>query len=145
MSGWQPPSDQPSGWQPPAQPPQSPPPQSGPPGSWPPQQQAPWGPAPPTNGKATTSLVLGICGVLLCPLILSIPALVLGYQARREIDASQGASGGRGQAVAGIVLGWIGLVFGLLLLAFFIFALAVDPTWLEDGSSFEVGPDDQVD
>ena len=140
---WQPPSDQPSGWQPPAGEPTPPPP-----GSWPPpqqQQQPPWGPGPPTNSKATTSLVLGICGVLLCPLILSVPALVLGYQARSEIDRSNGASGGRGLAVAGIVLGWIGLVFGLLLLAFFVFALAIDPTWLEDDSSFQIGPGDQVD
>jgi Domain of unknown function (DUF4190) len=129
MSGWQPPSDQPSGWQPP--------------GTWPPPQ-APWGPAPPTNGKATTSLVLGICGIVLCPFVLSIPALVLGYQARREIDRSHGATGGRGLAVAGIVLGWIGLVFGLLIIAFFVFAIAVDPSWLED-SNFEVGPGDQID
>ena len=137
---WQPPSDQPSGWQPP-QPQQ--PQQPGGPGSWPPPQ-APWGPAPPTNGKATTSLVLGICGVLLCPLVLSIPALVLAYQARREIDTSNGASGGRGMAVAGIVLGWVGLVFGLLILAFFVFALAIDPDAFDDGSGFDVGPGDQV-
>jgi Domain of unknown function (DUF4190) len=138
---WQPPSDQPSGWQPPAPPPG----QQPPPGSWPPPQ-APWGPAPPTNGKATTSLVLGICGIVLCPIVLSVPALVLGYQARREIDQSNGASGGRGMAVAGIVLGWIGLVIGILIVAFFAFAIAVEPDWLEDGSGgFEIGPGDQVD
>ena len=98
--------------------------------NWPPPQ-APWGPAPPTHSKATTSLVLGICGVALMPLILSIPALVLGYQARREIDASGGAWGGRGQAIAGIVLGWIGLVLGIAIVAFFVFALAIDPDFLE--------------
>src|SRR5215216_1576465 len=133
MSGWQPPSDQPSGWQPPEPPP--PPPQQQP-GAWPPTQ-APWGPAPPTNGKATTSLVLGICGIVLCPLVLSIPALVLGYQSRREIDRSNGATGGRGMAVAGLVL-------GLLMLAFFVYAIAVHPDWLDDGNGFDVGPQDQV-
>ena len=137
---WQPPSDEPSGWQPP-----QPPPQQQQPGTWPPPHQAPWGPSPPTNGKATTSLVLGICGILLCPLVLSVPALVLGYQARREIDQAPGASGGRGMAVAGIVLGWIGLVLGLLIIAFFAFAIAVEPSWLDDSSDFQVGPGDQVD
>jgi hypothetical protein len=139
---WQPPSDQPSGWEGP-QPPQQPQNPQQPQGQWPPPYGYP--PSPPTNGKATTSLVLGICGILLCPLVLSIPALVLGYQARSEIDASGGASGGRGMAVAGIVLGWIGLVFGLLIIAFFVIAIAVDPTWLEDDSSFQIGPYDQVD
>jgi uncharacterized protein DUF4190 len=137
---WQPPSEQPSGWQPPESP-------QG--GTWPPPQQQhqppPWGPSPPTNSKATTSLVLGICGVLLCPLVLSVPALVFGYQARREIDSGTGAAGGRGMAIAGIVLGWIGLIFGLLLLVFFVFALAVDPNWLNDDNGFTVGPNDQVD
>ena len=36
----------------------------------------------PTNGKATGALVLGICGLVVCPLICSIVAVVLGYQAR---------------------------------------------------------------
>jgi drug/metabolite transporter (DMT)-like permease len=143
---WQPPSDRPSGWEPPGQPPQQHQPQQQwqqhPQGGWPPVGG--FQPAPPTNGKATTSLVLGICGILLCPLVLSIPALVIGYKARREIDRSSGATGGRGLAVAGIVLGWIGLVFGLLILAFFIFAIAIDPTWLENGD-FQVGPGDQID
>jgi hypothetical protein len=111
--------------------------------SWPPPQ-APWGPAPPTHGKATTSLVLGICGIALMPLILSIPALVIGYQARREIDASDGAYGGRGQAVAGIVLGWVGVLLGLAIVAFFVFVLAIDTDFLDDDSGFQVGPGDQV-
>ncbi|MBP8182051.1 MAG: DUF4190 domain-containing protein, partial [Acidimicrobiia bacterium] len=32
----------------------------------------------------------------------------LGYAARRQIFASNGAEGGDGLALAGIVLGWIG-------------------------------------
>ena len=115
-------------------------------GNWPPPPapgQPPWGPAPPANGKATTALVLGICGIALCPLILSIPALVLGYQARGEIDRSGGTQGGRGQAIAGIVMGWIGLVLGLLILAFFVFVLAIDPDFL-DSNDFEVGPNDTI-
>jgi hypothetical protein len=77
-----------------------------------------------TNGKATTSLVLGIVGIVVCPIICSIPALVLGYQARTEIDDSHGRQTGRGNAVAGIVLGWIGVaLYGVLFVIFLIAAL----------------------
>jgi hypothetical protein len=51
--------------------------------------------------------VLGIAGIFLG--ILSVVAVALGYAARRQIDASGGTQGGRGMAVAGIVLGWIGV------------------------------------
>ena len=41
-----------------------------------------------------------------------------GYAARRQIEASNGRQGGDGLAIAGIVLGWVGvgtfLYFGLL-------------------------------
>jgi hypothetical protein len=73
-----------------------------------------------TSGKATASLVLGICGLVVCPLICSILALVFGYQGRAEIDKSGGRIGGRGNATAGIVLGWIGLVIGVLLIVLVI-------------------------
>lgn len=61
---------------------------------------------PTTNGFAVASLVLGIAGFAIC-LIGAILALVFGYKARREIDASNGTQTGRGMAVAGIVLGWV--------------------------------------
>ena len=133
---WQPPSDQPSGWEPP--PGQQPPPGPQPPasGNWPPIGPGPgsgpqWGSPPPKdNGKAIAALILGIAGIVVCPLICSVIALVLGYQARSEIDRSNGAIGGRGMAVAGIVLGWIGLAFGILLALFFGAAIV---TGLENG------------
>jgi hypothetical protein len=69
-----------------------------------------WGQQPPgQSGKATAALVLGICGLLICPLICSVLALVFGYQSRNEIDASGGMIGGRGMAKAGIILGWVGI------------------------------------
>ena len=94
------------------------------PGGPPAPGQAPWGEPqwgqpqtpPESNGKAVTALVLGICGLLICPVILSIPALILGYQAKGEIDRSGGRQSGRGMAVAGIVMGWVGAVFGALIL-----------------------------
>jgi len=71
-----------------------------------------------TNGLAIASLVLGIVWIYG---IGSILALVFGYQAKKQIDASGGRESGRGMAIAGIVLGWIGV--GLLVLVI-IFAVA---------------------
>ena len=69
---------------------------------------------PTSSGKATAALVLGILGLVFCPLICSVLALVFGYQGRGEIDASGGRLTGRGNATAGIVLGWIGVVIWAL-------------------------------
>ncbi|MEU9316779.1 DUF4190 domain-containing protein [Streptomyces sp. NPDC048295] len=70
------------------------------------------GGAPLPSGKATASMVLGILGLVLIPIILPIIALCLGISAKRMADRGQG--GGRGQAVAGIVMGWVGVAFALL-------------------------------
>ncbi|MBV9832314.1 MAG: DUF4190 domain-containing protein [Marmoricola sp.] len=59
-------------------------------------------------------MILGIVGVVCCGFIAGIPALILGKQAQREIDASGGAQSGRGMATAGFVLGIISCVFGVL-------------------------------
>lgn len=64
------------------------------------------------NSTATAALVFGILGLLIG--IFSVPALVLGYSARGQIDRSGGVQGGRGLAIAGIVLGWIGAVFWVI-------------------------------
>jgi hypothetical protein len=61
---------------------------------------------PKTNGLAVASLVLGIIWIYW---IGSILALIFGYNAKGQIDRSNGMQGGRGLAVAGIVLGWAGV------------------------------------
>ena len=73
-------------------------------------------PAPNASG-AVASLVLGILGLIFCPLCAPI-AWGLGRGAEREIDASGGALGGRGLATAGKIIGIIGttlLGLGILL------------------------------
>jgi uncharacterized membrane protein len=67
------------------------------------------------NGKAVASLVLGIFGLVSCPIISSIIGLILGYQARREIAASGGWQTGESLAKAGIIIGWIGIAIYVLL------------------------------
>lgn len=76
-----------------------------------------------TNGKAVAAMVLGIVWIYW---IGSVLALVFGYIARREIDESGGTQSGRGMAVAGIVLGWVGIGFLLLFLLFALLAALVD-------------------
>jgi len=75
---------------------------------------------PRTNGKAVASLVLGIVWFWG---ITSILAIVFGSMARREIEESGGTQDGRGLAIAGIVLGWVGV--GLLVVVVVVIALAI--------------------
>ena len=82
-----------------------------------------------SSGKSTAALVLGILGLVFCPLVCSLLALVFGYQSRNEIDGSGGRISGRGSATAGIVLGWIGVVIcALFLILIVIGVLAGDST-----------------
>jgi hypothetical protein len=65
--------------------------------------------SPPNSTMAIVSLVAGILGLTILPLIGGIVALYTGYSARREIEESYGELGGEGYATAGIVMGWISL------------------------------------
>lgn len=69
-----------------------------------------------TDGGAIVSLVLGILGIFPFPLVLSIVALILGRRARARI-ARDPSLDGAGLARAGIVLGWIGIVVGVVTFA----------------------------
>lgn len=65
-------------------------------------------------------MILGIVGMVLCCLFAGIPAIVLGHQAKREIDAAPGVQEGRGMATAGFVLGIISTVGSVLYIAVMI-------------------------
>jgi len=64
---------------------------------------------------AIASLVLVIVGIFGL-FIVSIVAVVLGYVARREMRGDP-ALAGRGYATAGVVLGWIGIVLPIVVIA----------------------------
>jgi hypothetical protein len=70
-----------------------------------------------TPGNAVAALVLGILGLVLCPIICSVLAIIFGQQARQEIERDPSLTGG-GLATAGFVMGIVGLALygGLLLL-----------------------------
>src|SRR3954451_3657750 len=98
------------------------------PGDGPPQGPYPPIAYAPDHPKATTSLVLGILGIVICNVVAPF-AWKIGRDTVREIDASQGRLGGRGSAQAGYVLGVIGtaiLAVGVLFAVLFL-ALAIVP------------------
>jgi hypothetical protein len=77
-----------------------------------------------TSGAAIASLVLGIIGLTVFPLIPSILALVFASRARGEMRAEPTVTG-EGLATAGVILGWIGVALSVLGLFFFVVTLAV--------------------
>jgi uncharacterized membrane protein len=62
------------------------------------------------------SFILGLVGWPACG-IGSIVAVVLGFVARSQIRASGGRQGGDGMALAGIILGFLGIT---LIVVFFV-------------------------
>ncbi len=60
-----------------------------------------------TDGKATTSLVLGILSVTCLGILAGIPAIILGHISRSNIRDSRGQLKGDGLALAGLVMGYI--------------------------------------
>lgn len=88
-----------------------------------PQQPAgpggvPWGP-PPDHPQAVTVLILGALGMMLCQLIAPI-AWVMGGRVRKEIDAANGALGGRQLATVGWVLGIVGTCLMVAMVVFLV-------------------------
>jgi hypothetical protein len=78
----------------------------------------------PDHPRATTALVLGILGIVLCS-IASPFAWRIGKQTVREIDDSHGQLGGRGAAQAGYVMGIIGTVLLALYVLFIVGVLGL--------------------
>lgn len=70
--------------------------------------QVAFGLPPETSGKAIFSL---ICGILFIILPFSVVAVIFGYIALSEIRKSPGRLKGRGMAITGIVLGYVGVLF----------------------------------
>jgi cyclophilin family peptidyl-prolyl cis-trans isomerase len=87
-------------------------PPAGPPPGWSPPPAA-----PATNGNAVASLVVGVLSIVSCP-ILGVVGLVLGFRARRQIREANGAEGGDGLAVGGLITSALGIVVsGIVLVA----------------------------
>lgn len=85
-----------------------------------------YGVAPTKNGLGVWSLVLGIASVVLCCLALGLPlgavAIVLGVKARRA--TAQGLATNGGMALAGLILGVVGVLASLYMIVSFGLAMA---------------------
>ena len=68
-----------------------------------------------TSGFAVASLALGIAGLLICPFLGCVLAVIFGFLARSEIKGSGGGIKGSGLATAGLTLGIIGIVMTLII------------------------------
>ncbi|WP_329455376.1 DUF4190 domain-containing protein [Streptomyces sp. NBC_01497] len=99
----------------------------------------------PSNGMGTAAMVLGIVSVVgfcmygIVGLITGILAIVFAVKGRRKAD--NGEATNRGAATAGLILGWIGAVLGLLVMAAIIVAIIVGvheskDTPFDDGDPF---------
>ena len=91
---------------------------------------SPYGVAPAQHPRAVPAMVLGIVGIVLaasCGVggFVGIAGIVLGRQARTEIDAEPGRYAGRSQAVAGIVTGAIGTALAVLITILLVVVFAV--------------------
>jgi hypothetical protein len=91
-------------------------------------------PRSPQNAPgAVAALVLGILGILICPLLGPF-AWVYGRKGEQAVDASGGALAGRGLATTGKVLGIVATLLIVLLLVALLFLVAGDTS-----STTEVG------
>ncbi len=115
--------------------------------SYPPPPGQPYGYPPPlvvpTSGKATASLVMGLVSLVLCGLLLGIPAMIVAWQAKREIKESGGALGGGGLATAGFVTGLLGtlwsILLGLLVAGLVIFGGSLSTQFTESCTTVDTG------
>lgn len=86
---------------------------------------------PKVSGFAIASLVLGIASITcsgLLGIVLAPLAVVFGVRSRRVIARSGGWRKGDGMAVAGIVLGAIGIVISIIYLIFIL----RNPSFMQD-------------
>ncbi|MFG3509869.1 DUF4190 domain-containing protein [Streptomyces sp. NPDC047821] len=87
-----------------------------------------WAPAP-ANGMGITALVLGIIAVVLfcfwgLGIILGVLALIFGVIGRKK--AQRGEANNHGMALAGIILGAVGIVISGAFLAFLIWSIVTE-------------------
>lgn len=81
-----------------------------------------------TSALAITSLVTGVLGWTVLPLLGSLVAIITGHLARAEIRRAAGQMDGDGFAIAGLALGWatvVVTVLTILAVVFFFGGLAV--------------------
>lgn len=72
--------------------------------------------APKTSAGAIWSLVLGILGLACFSILTAVPAVICGHMAYGRIKRSGGALEGQGLAIAGLITGYLGIAFAVVLI-----------------------------
>lgn len=83
--------------------------------------------APPGNsGLAIASMVCGIVGVIMCYFcgLAGIAAVICGHMALNQINQAPVPIGGRGMAIAGLILGYLWIGCTVLGIAFLVITFA---------------------
>jgi hypothetical protein len=96
-------------------------------GQVPPHYAVPYGAMPgATPGLAIASMVCGIVGIFFCYLagLLGIPAVICGHMALNRISQSPIPLGGRGMAIAGLILGYLAILISLGSVIAFVVAIS---------------------
>jgi hypothetical protein len=78
-----------------------------------------------TNPLAIVSLVFGIIGWTLMPLVGNLVAIICGHIARSQIRQSHGMQQGDGLALAGMILGYLGLLLGVVVVMLIFFGIGL--------------------
>lgn len=81
---------------------------------------------PPTSGLAIASFVCGLIGVVTCTLITGIPAVICGHMALKAMRDLSKPVGGRGFAVAGLIMGYVSLLLIVGFMVLMFIGLAVE-------------------
>lgn len=68
-----------------------------------------------TSSKAVSSLVCGIVGILIFGIILGPIAIIVGMQAKSEINENPREIQGNCQATAGIIFGVVDIILWIIL------------------------------
>lgn len=69
---------------------------------------------------AITSLICSIVGIASLNIILALLGVIFGHVSLREIKAANGWREGRGMALAGTIVGYVGLGLALLVITFYV-------------------------
>ncbi|MGA9450729.1 MAG: DUF4190 domain-containing protein [Verrucomicrobiia bacterium] len=71
---------------------------------------------PKTSTLAIWSLVLGILSLTCFSILSAIPGVICGHKALSKIKHSGGALAGRGLAIAGLVTGYLGILWAVIVI-----------------------------
>lgn len=70
----------------------------------------------PKSGLSVTSLVLGILSIVPCSILAGIPAIITGHIAHNRATKEPHLYGGKGMALAGLIMGYISIPLVVLMI-----------------------------